>query len=481
MHVPQIKTTQPYEDPRRWDRLMYYADHVRAITFSANTIPKHVDVDVLRLLFQHNGGRSIFPSLQSLYWRHTSRTTGDTLVQLLTPSMHTLTLDYYHDVVDDAVLGPLASALQVRSPHLEVFRIIAQPPPSLHVFTQLVQDLGSLKTLREVTFSNMSISPSLFKALATHPSLSCIGGLTIDSFAELADWGDPVQFPYLRTLVVAGRCDTIAPTFETLRMPTLSNLAVTINDTGPSAACVRCMAALRTAVAPQHITTLSVRFHSDLSRLRDTPVPLLRLLRPLLSLREMVELSFQCRSLPFTATDEEFISIAQAWPKLEKLCVDTIWQWQPGPGVPVVPSAAVLVHFRHSCPALRSLDLPYMSFGISTSALPTLSELVRLSPGTRSQIATLHINSHAQVIVRHCVSTEWQSTWAEYLLGLFPELDINDPVARRGSDASLFDEEWVGWKNIFECIARLTPEERQEATGRDIMDILRSLTSAPVQ
>ncbi|PIL26526.1 hypothetical protein GSI_12284 [Ganoderma sinense ZZ0214-1] len=416
----RILSEKSYADPIRWARFMWYARFVQELHIIAfGTEDKHKQI--IYALVEHNGGESIFPALQTLWWSPSSYS-DTSYFPLFTPQLRSAILNFSYSSeagIQDPLDRGFLAQLHVSSPRLDYLCVDVSWGPLG------VDQLTVIPSFEHLTDLALLATTSLTWLLkfATMPRMKCVRVAYVKSSkAELSRPPTQAHAPHLTAISVGGNCNDqlkmehagiaprttvglsvplsqpitsalnlnhtggLGPSWVSRNCPTLARLFTALDAPRLASASfhamsndrhdadyISCIEALATACPPSAMEALCIALDEDggpqmLEYLTD-------LLDPLLPFHNITHFRLSCLMVALVADDDDLWAIARAWPKLQKF---ELWQahWdnhadpdedsdsdededRDGLGI---PTPVALASFRDHCPDLRELVLPHLDF-----------------------------------------------------------------------------------------------------------------------
>ena len=321
-----------------------------------------LQLELVHAVVQHNGGRTVLPSLRTLAWALPVKADGD-LVRLLSPSVVRLVFnparsdllgskDILHSVRDAAPLLEEFMSTGSRSSDIRVVDELVQFQHLriVHIFPALPHG-DAYTLLSELQLTNLRVYISLDTACPT------VRPLRTESLHKLAVHGAPPD---------------LAAIFPAWSFPALQRAEIALFDQNLDGGADLHTPGLFTAIiAPFSPTALrdldvSVGVARPSSTAR-TALPLAQLLRPAFQLRGLCTFRLTFTGLvALSADDDVFAELAAAWPSLRALQLEFRAWHANGP----VPTPLVLLSLARSCPNLEKLVLPYLDHTVQLETLP---------------------------------------------------------------------------------------------------------------
>ncbi|PIL26522.1 hypothetical protein GSI_12280 [Ganoderma sinense ZZ0214-1] len=463
--LDNILSEKTYADPIRWTRFMWYAPFVQELHIIAfGTEDKHKQI--IHALVEHNGGESIFPALQTLWWSPSSYS-DSSYFPLFTPQLRSAILNFPHSSnasLRDPLDRSFLARLRVSSPRLDYLCVDASWGPLG------VDHLTVIPSFEHLTDLNLVATTSLtwFRKLATMPRMKSLRiAYVASNKSELSRDPEQIHAPRLTAISVGGNCPSLAHLFTALGAPRLASASfhAMSDDRDRDPDYISCIKALATTCPPSTLEVLCIALDEDGGP--QTLEYLTDLLDPFLPFRSITHLTLSCPMVGLVAQDHDLWAVADAWPKLRTLKLSQAY-WEPctdptdpdSTGIPL-PTADALASFHDHCPDLRELVLPPLSFNAD---VPAPRRRRAGESGPRHGLKTLAFGAkdlggedddeegwmerlgeqdpepdHRQVV-----------RWARYILDLFPKLDAEaSGMACRSMSAD------SAWMEVFERIGDL--------------------------
>ena len=352
-----------WSDRVRWDRFLYYGSLVREVNFRTGGSDglDDLQLELVHAVVQHNGGRTVLPSLLTLAWALPVKADGD-LVRLLSPSV--VRLVFNPDRSDLVGSRGILHSIRNAAPLLEEFMSTGSNFSDIRVVDELVQ------------FQHLQIV-HIFPALPhgdVHTLLSKLQltKLRVYISLDISSAVRPLRNETLRELAVHGAPPDLAAIFPAWSFPALQRAEIALFDQNLDGGADLHTPGLFTAiVAPLSPTALrdldvSVGVARPSSTAR-TALPLAQLLRPAFRLRGLCTFRLTFTALvALSADDDVFAELAAAWPSLQALQLEFRAWHAEGP----VPTPLVLLSLARSCPNLEKLVLPYLDHTVQLETLP---------------------------------------------------------------------------------------------------------------
>ena len=398
---------------------------------------------LIQAVLLKNGGKTIFPLLQSIQWDEIPL--GDeSLIPFFTSTLRDATFSFARPP-DETPHPLLLRRLRECSPSLQkiVISTTLWNIDEVDVGPQLLHEVLCFDRLREVEVPRIK-GPAAFRGLVAKPSLV---SLTIRDVAGRWDGpssqsSSPVLVHDMRKLSVSAAVSALAALFSEARFQVLESANLNVHpdgsdsdsDTAEDTLCV--LRAFRDAVPACHLQSLDLFIWESLSwtlarSFRDV-------IRPVLHLREMRSFSFGTEAAGPRIEDADIEALASAWPKLVHLSLDC-QSFLPLGSNTYALSVTAFHHIHAHCHNIKELnvrDVLCPAIGVQTIPAP----LDRSSPHPLRQLTIGRRPLPAFGFGE--VSEEATKALAGYLLELFP-------AAQREGYERMSDPASSAYKRLF--------------------------------
>lgn len=225
---------KPFLDPRTCQLFMQCASRIRELKPSRHANrPETAEGNLWRALVGHNDDKPFLPSLQRLYYLHSSPAPGDLFTLLAPPSLQTLQVTYcgWHFVESEAypAMESIVPLVAEHYPSLPALRIADWRRPASTLLPELLL-CRNLRTLTTEESPSVKFAPIHLRTLLDSlPRLAALK-IHIEGCGEKQPNATPIYAPNLRTLCCIGTCADLAGVAAMLRAPALHELELWITD-----------------------------------------------------------------------------------------------------------------------------------------------------------------------------------------------------------------------------------------------------------
>ncbi|KAI1795451.1 hypothetical protein LXA43DRAFT_1080284 [Ganoderma leucocontextum] len=489
-----VLSERTYADPARWSRFMWYARFVQKLDImtlvSADPLKQQL---LIRTLIEHNGGESIFPSLQTLWWSPSSHS-DSSYFPPFTPQIRSAPFSFPSPKQEDidredknskssAFLARLrASSSRLSYLYLDMCRERIGPS-----YSRIISSFEHLTRVNLIA----SISLTSFRELATMPRMKSLQ-ITYVSSNEPGPSHHPIvpiYAPRLKLISIRGNCPSLTQLFTALHAPALRSASLYAMCDSTSGDYVSCIEALATVGASSTMEALHIELEEGCS---DDGWPAISaptthqgvsdLLGPLHVFCKAKRVSLACPTLALVAADHDFDVLARAWPKLRTFELDEAY-WAPRMGTDgdeAIPTPKLLESFRDHCPHLRELTLPHLD--LEADVPEPKPYFPKAGRGSRHRLKHLSFGAKdpdgdsddsddsdeeaededeaSGEAAAPALDGEKAAAWARYILALFPKLDATYGHAECKIASA------TGWAEVFARVRGLR-KARKDVSSSD--------------
>ncbi|KAI0752116.1 hypothetical protein C8Q74DRAFT_1308871 [Fomes fomentarius] len=352
-----ILSLKPYANPSVWMTFLTCAARVRSIRVVTGIYP--LEDTFLQTLFAYNGGETFLPSLIAMYCRFGPHPPSPLVIaprSLTTLSVHPRTsTEQYPDQLQ-AFMSRLTSSF----PFLRTLNVLDDP--RINTAGALLKDFRELRCLRHLNLKNGCgpLTPLDWQLVADS---FCLETMDV-SVAEFKDFVNyRIELPHLRHLKCVGYGGQLALFLTSARLLNLQSLTLSWFGTIPLTEFCSLFSIISSCLRHNSLRRLVLARRSKVEFIPHRMLALVQtsaesagqlslsdILRPCFAFRNLEDLAIRVRwkDEPINFTDDEFLSIARAFPYLRNFKVVL----KPTSGL----TAKSLVHVAQYCPRLVWLE-----------------------------------------------------------------------------------------------------------------------------
>ncbi|KAI1790903.1 hypothetical protein LXA43DRAFT_465819 [Ganoderma leucocontextum] len=360
-YIGEVMKTRPFDDPVVWSSFLRCASRIRHLI----DWDPGFDIRIFRALCHHNGGNTILPLLKSLSWADAEEARSDEALSLLAPPSLQHLSYHINSVTSIQFVGSTLTSILPKAPFLSSLKILVDTRSTERL--PLLPFLSRFQRLRHLSLLGWQvITPSSLVGFSSFPMLEHLA-CHVEGFEAREDTQYSFDVPNLRVLKLTGTGTDMRGLLQTLRAPRMQDLVLAARekraDHGrdahrdlfrdmPTAPFARSLQRFTYNSGPTDCAPPPNRVHPNRTSLLD-------LIHPLLTLRQLRQVSIVFQWEETALKDDEVLAIAEAWRDVEQLMLAMLERYREPPADRSQrPTPLSLSHLHRLCPNLSFLALP---------------------------------------------------------------------------------------------------------------------------